>query len=382
MADRWSPGIGRMAMRTASGSTSPIEGSSCWARRTRSRASGIDGLSVVSKLNLTSVGFQCSIRRPAPSGRASITVVRTTRLKLAATGGVNTRNPTVGASGKCRPASRVALVGPATGTVYYDVGLVFRAVGDADAAHTIAGHDQIHDPGAANDFRAVATPRGGQHGMRVDHRIEPTLFGQKRHRRIADRRRINVRLQFLRLAQRDPLSGITPGPQLFDVFTLRRAIGVGFPFQTAAAVPPWRGAKLVGQRGMRLHAGDIQIVIGFRRLFVRVGRGDANAGGAAADARGLQHRNSCAGLSQPIRDRSAHHAGADHDSPNHLRLLLYPSVKAKPPISVADAVSVAGLATTSGGRVAFPAPLPQSPSRLTPTGVMFKEATSSTAPTI
>ena len=59
-----------------------------------------DGLSLVSKLNVTSVGFQCSIRRPAPSGRASITVVRTTPLKLAATGGVNTRNPTVGASEK------------------------------------------------------------------------------------------------------------------------------------------------------------------------------------------------------------------------------------------------------------------------------------------
>ncbi len=58
-------GIGRMAMRTASGSTSPIEGSSCRARRTRSRASGIDGLSLVSKLNIASVGFQCSIRRPA-----------------------------------------------------------------------------------------------------------------------------------------------------------------------------------------------------------------------------------------------------------------------------------------------------------------------------
>src|SRR5580704_11609402 len=36
---------------TASGSTSPIEGSSCLARRAKSRASGIDGLSLVSKLN-------------------------------------------------------------------------------------------------------------------------------------------------------------------------------------------------------------------------------------------------------------------------------------------------------------------------------------------
>ena len=82
--------------------------------------------------------------------------------------------------------------------------------------------------------------------MRVDHRIEPTLLREKCHRRVADRLRIDVGLQFLRLAQRDPLRGIAPGPQLLDIFTLRRAIGFGFPFETATAVPPWRGAKLVG----------------------------------------------------------------------------------------------------------------------------------------
>ena len=38
-----------------------------------------------------------------------------------------------------------------------------------------------------------------------------------------DRRRIDVGLQFLQLAQRDPLRGITPGPQLLDIFSLRRA---------------------------------------------------------------------------------------------------------------------------------------------------------------
>jgi hypothetical protein len=95
---------------------------------------------------------------------------------------------------------------------------------------------------------------------------------EKRHRRVTDRRRIDVGLQFLRLAQRDPLRSITPRPQLLDVSMLRRAIGFGLPFQTAAAVPPRRGVELVRQRGMRLHAGDIQIVIGFRRLFVRTRR--------------------------------------------------------------------------------------------------------------
>src|SRR5438477_10071972 len=68
------------------------------------------------------------------------------------------------------------LVRPATGTVHYNVGLVLRAVGDADAGHTIADHDQLYDPGAAAAFRAVAYPRGGQQRMRVDHRIEPTLL--------------------------------------------------------------------------------------------------------------------------------------------------------------------------------------------------------------
>src|SRR6202023_261505 len=47
------------------------------------------------------------------------------------------------------------LVGPATGAVHYGVGLVLRAVGDADTGHTIAGRDHVYDPGAADDFRAM-----------------------------------------------------------------------------------------------------------------------------------------------------------------------------------------------------------------------------------
>jgi hypothetical protein len=170
--------------------------------------------------------------------------------------------------------------------------------GGAVARHTIGGHDQVNDPGAADDLRAMAKPRGGQHGMRVDYRIEPTLLREKRHRRFADRRRIDVGLQFLHLAQRDPLRSITPGPQLLDVFTLRRAIGFGLPFQTPAAVSPRRGAELVSQRGMGLHADDIQIVIWSRRLFVRVGPGETDAGSATANASRFQHRNSGAGLSR------------------------------------------------------------------------------------
>jgi hypothetical protein len=103
-------------------------------------------------------------------------VVRSTRLKLAATGGVNTKNPAVGVSGKCRPASRVASLvqRPAQFTT------VSAPYCEADAGHTIADHGQVYDADAADDFRAMAKPRGRQHGMRVDYRIEPTLFREKR----------------------------------------------------------------------------------------------------------------------------------------------------------------------------------------------------------
>ena len=68
--------------------------------------------------------------------------------------------------------------GPATGTVHDGIGLVSRVVGNADAGHTIAGHDEIYDPGAADDFRAMAKPRGGQHGMCVDHQSSQPSSGK------------------------------------------------------------------------------------------------------------------------------------------------------------------------------------------------------------
>src|ERR1700681_4714758 len=52
--------MGRIAMRTASGSASPIDGNNWRARRTRSRASGINGLStlvVASGVDLHQLGM-------------------------------------------------------------------------------------------------------------------------------------------------------------------------------------------------------------------------------------------------------------------------------------------------------------------------------------
>jgi hypothetical protein len=94
-------------------------------------------------------------------------------------------------------------------------------------------------------------------------------------------------------------------------------------------VPPRRGAELVGQRGMRLHAGDVEIVIGFRGLFVRVGPGATDAGSTIADASRFQHRNSVAGLSQPVRDRGAHYAGTDHYRLNQPNLLRFNMITAR-----------------------------------------------------
>jgi len=104
---------------------------------------------------------------------------------------------------------------------------------------------------------------------------------------------------------------------LLDVLTLRRAVGFDLPFQTATAVPPWCRAELVGQCQMRLHAGNIQIVIGLRRFVVRVGPCEADAGGASADAESFQHRNSRPSLSQPVCDRGAQRTGTDHYRLNH-----------------------------------------------------------------
>src|SRR6202040_3579299 len=93
-------------------------------------------------------------------------------------------------------------------------------------------------------------------------------------------------------------------------------IGFEFPFETAAAMPPGRGAELVLQRGVRFHAADIKVVIRLWRLLVRIGPGEADAGRAAAEACPPEHGDVCPGLSQPISDRGTHHPSADHD---HLR---------------------------------------------------------------
>ena len=214
------------------------------------------------------------------------------------------------------------LIGPAAGAVHHHVGLVQRAVGETHARDAIAAHDQIGDPRAADDLGAMTAPRGGQHGMRVDHRIEPAFVRKIRDRRVADAVGIDVRFEFVHLLAVDPLGGVAPGLQLLDILPLRRAVGLGFPFQAAAAMPPRRGAKLVAQRGMRLHAADVQVVIRLRRLPVRIGPGEADAGGAAADACRLQHGDVRAGLCQPIGDRGAHHAGSDHDHLRHAFLLF------------------------------------------------------------
>jgi hypothetical protein len=38
--------------------------------------------------------------------------------------------------------------------------------------------------------------------------------------------------------------------QLLDILPLRRTVGLGFPFQAAAAVPPGGGTKFLAQRGV------------------------------------------------------------------------------------------------------------------------------------
>jgi len=86
------------------------------------------------------------------------------------------------------PCLTHGLVDPTAGAVDGHVGLVLRAVGQPHARHPIAGRQQIDDLRAANDFRAVTALRGGQHGVRVDHRIEPAFFRKIRDWRVANDR--------------------------------------------------------------------------------------------------------------------------------------------------------------------------------------------------
>ncbi len=148
--------------------------------------------------------------------------------------------------------------------------------------------------------------------MRIDDGIEPAVIGIMDDWRVARGSRIDVGLELGELRAVDPLGGIAPVLQARDAGTLRLDLGGLHPFDAAAAVPPRRAPEFVGECAMRLHAGDVEIVIRFRRLVVGVGPGEADARRAAADARRFQHRDGCARLRQPERDRGAHHPGADH----------------------------------------------------------------------
>src|SRR3954453_11153311 len=101
-------------------------------------------------------------------------------------------------------------------------------------------------------------------------------------------------------------------------------IGLRYPFQAAAAMPPRDGTKLIAQRGMRFHAGHVQVVIRLWRLPMRIGPGEAGAGCAAARACRFQYRDLRTGLRQSIRNRRADHAGPDHDDLCHTFLLSPP----------------------------------------------------------
>ena len=92
-------------------------------------------------------------------------------------------------------------------------------------------------------------------------------------------------------------------------------------------MPPGRRAELLGQRRVRLHAGDVQVVIGARFLIVRIGPGEAARGRAAADAARLQHRHRRTRRCEAVGDRGAHHTGANHNNSRHrgtsIRRIVY-----------------------------------------------------------
>jgi hypothetical protein len=80
------------------------------------------------------------------------------------------------------------------------IGLILGAVGDADAGHTIAGHDQVYDQAPQVLSRHGEAERQTAF-LCVDHRIEPASSG-KTPPAIADHRGIDVGLHFPHLGER------------------------------------------------------------------------------------------------------------------------------------------------------------------------------------
>src|SRR6476659_1228495 len=93
---------------------------------------------------------------------------------------------------------------------------------------------------------------------------------------------------------------------------------------------------------MRLHAGNIEVVVRLWRLLVSIGPGEADAGSPAADACRLEDGNVCPGLSQPKGDRCAHHPSADHDHLRHRCLLNFNTDYGTPPCAIARWASAPG----------------------------------------
>ena len=119
-----------------------------------------------------------------------------------------------------QPGFAHRFIGPAAGAIDHHVGLVFRAIGEVHAGDAIAHHDQIGDPRTADHLGAMTAPRGGQHRVRVNHRIEPAFLRKIRHRRVANGGGIDVRFKLEHLFGVDPFGLVAPGQKLPDILAL------------------------------------------------------------------------------------------------------------------------------------------------------------------
>ena len=126
-------------------------------------------------------------------------------------GGVNARNPTVGAIGIVRSgAFSTTSFTPSSGTVHEHVRLVALAVAgrdrdDAAGFDINAGH--VH---AEAKLRAVPASRGAHHRRREANRVHQAIVGKVCDLRIPDRVSRQVRLQPHEVIEADPFGPVAP----------------------------------------------------------------------------------------------------------------------------------------------------------------------------
>ena len=188
-----------------------------------------------------------------------------------------------------------------------------------EALAALGGH--ALDPRARADHRRHAP--AGEHagaaarGLREQRADEGdhlhVALARRPHDLFHDGRDVEIRLELAGLPRRDPLDRVAPAGEPLHRLPEAREAGRAFlPRERAVLVEPATAAQLLGEPGVLLHAGDVEVVVVARGLVEGVRPGEARPGRAGAGRARVQHRDGGPALGQAIG-----HVGADAPRSDH-----------------------------------------------------------------